>query len=139
MLAIYILNCNSLLILYFSFGVFSSRGDRCVLSPLPCLNGAPVDFFWVPMPPLAVYSCGVIGLVRYVVGEGGVCGGWVIFYGLVFPSSAYLNRFSPVTSSLWGRCTLIQCAGTLDPRIQWCVARTKVITILLLTYPHIVE
>ena len=30
----------------------------------------------------------------------------------------YLKRFSPAPSSHWGRCTLIRCAGTQDPRRQ---------------------
>ena len=34
---------------------------------------------------------------------------------------------------------MIPCAGTLDPRMQRWVARTKVIKILLLTYPHVFE
>ena len=52
---------------------------------------------------------------------------------------AYLNRFSPAPSSHWGRCTLIRCSGTRDPRMQRWVARTKVIAILLFTYPHVLE
>ena len=42
-------------------------------------------------------------------------------------------------SSHWGRCTLIRCAGTRNPVMQRWVARTKVIAILLLTYPHVLE
>ena len=30
----------------------------------------------------------------------------------------HLKRFSPAPSSHWGRCTLIRCAGTRDPRKQ---------------------
>ena len=36
-------------------------------------------------------------------------------------------------------CTLILCTGTLDPHMHRCVARTKVMVILLLTYPHALE
>ena len=36
-------------------------------------------------------------------------------------------------------CTLILCAGTRDPLMHRCVARTEVISILLLTYPHVFE
>ena len=66
----------------------------------------------------------------------GVSGGVVL---LCEPWRAYLNMFSPATSSHCGRFTLIRYAGTRDPRMQWWVARTKVITILLLTYPHVFE
>ena len=38
-----------------------------------------------------------------------------------------------------GRWMLILCAGTLDPRMHRCVARTKVMTFALLTYPHVLE
>ena len=55
------------------------------------------------------------------------------------PWNAYLKRLSPAPSSHWSVCTLILCAGTLDPRMQRWVARTKVIAILLLTYPHVLE
>ena len=55
------------------------------------------------------------------------------------PWSAYLNWFSPAPSSHCGRCILIQCSGTWNPRKQRWVVRTKVVAILLLTYPHIFE
>ena len=55
------------------------------------------------------------------------------------PWCAYLNSLSPAPSSHCGRCTLIRCAGTRDPRMQQWLARTKVIAILLLTYPHVFE
>ena len=55
------------------------------------------------------------------------------------PWRAYLKRLSPAPSSHWGRCTLIRCASTRDPCMQRWVGRTKVIAILLLTYPHILE
>ena len=58
-------------------------------------------------------------------GVGGVC--------------SYLNGDYLALSSHCGLCTLILCAGTLDPRIHWWVARTKVMVILLLTYPHVFE
>ena len=37
------------------------------------------------------------------------------------------------------RCMLIRCAGTRDPRMQRWVAHTKVIELLLLSYPHVFE
>ena len=55
------------------------------------------------------------------------------------PWCAYLNRFIHVPYSHCGRCTLIRCAGTRDPRMQWWVERTKAIAILILTYPHILD
>ena len=69
---------------------------------------------------------------------------WVKLLGFlnmigVFWGRAYHRFFiRSVSSHLWC-CTLIQCAGTLEPRIHWCVARTKVIPILILTYPHVRE
>ena len=47
------------------------------------------------------------------------------------PWRAYLKRFIPAPYFHWGRYILIRCAGTQDPRMQWWVARTKVIAILL--------
>ena len=55
------------------------------------------------------------------------------------PWRAYLNRLSSAPSSHLGCCTLIRCAGTRDTHMQRWVARTKVIIILLLTYPHVFE
>ena len=52
---------------------------------------------------------------------------------------AYLNSTKLAPSSHCGLCTLILCAGTHDPLIHRCVARTKVIAILILTYPHVFE
>ena len=49
------------------------------------------------------------------------------------------NLAIPAPSSHWGRCTLVRCAGDQDPRMQRWLARTKVIAILLLTYPHVLE
>ena len=68
--------------------------------------------------------------------------GWVrveVFLGFGFSWSTYWKRFSPVPSSHCGRCTLIQCAVTLDPRMHHCVDCTKVTEILLLAYPHVLE
>ena len=55
------------------------------------------------------------------------------------PWRAYLKRLSPAPSSHWGSCTLFRCAGTRDPRMQRWVARTKVIAILPLAYPNVLE
>ena len=57
--------------------------------------------------------------------------------GCSYPWRAYLIRLIPAPSSHWGICTLIRCSGTRDPCMQQWVARKKVITILLLTYPHV--
>ena len=93
----------------------SSRSHRCAVSSL-CL-------WWLV----------VVGGCMHGIGElGGV--GW-----FCEPWSAFLNRFSPAPSSHCGRCTLIRCAGTQDPRMKWWVTRTKVIAILLLTYLHVFE
>ena len=50
---------------------------------------------------------------------------------------AYWKSFSTATSSHCRRFTLIRCGGTLKRCMHRCVACTKVIAILLLTYPHI--
>ena len=55
------------------------------------------------------------------------------------PWISYLQRLSPAPSSHCGRCTLIRCAVTRDPRMQQWLARNKVIAILLLAYPHVLE
>ena len=116
------LNYSGLLVTFFL------RGGRCTLYPLPCINGALCTlgqlFMWWSM----VLWCCVVGIG---VAEGD---GW-----FDDPWCAYLNRFSPAPSSHWGFCTLIWCAGTLDPHMQRWVALTKVIVILLLTYPHVFE
>ena len=66
-----------------------------------------------------------------------LCLWWLVVVGGCM--RAYLKRFIPAPSSHWGRCTLIRCSGTQDPRIQRWVARTKVIAILILTYPHVFD
>ena len=90
----------------------------CALSPFPCINGHLMYFVLVTTPPSAVFSCGVLGfwdVVWWGLGEG--LRGVVDLVGFG-PWCAYLKRFSPVTSSHRGRCTLIWCAGTLDPCMQ---------------------
>ena len=59
--------------------------------------------------------------------------------GLVISWCAYLNSLSPGTSSHCKRWTLILCAVTLYPRMHQCVACTKVMEILILTYSHVIE
>ena len=49
-------------------------------------------------------------------------------YGLMISWSAYLRRLSPAPPLHCRRWTLIFCAGTLDPRMQQCVACNKVMT-----------
>ena len=89
----------------------------------PCVVVSPFCLWW-----LAVVN----GCMRENEVSGGV--GW-----LCDPWRAYLKRFSSVPSSHWGCCTLVRCAGTRDPCMQRWVARIKVIAILLLTYPHVLE
>ena len=69
---------------------------------------------------------------------GGV-GGWLVGVCQFDVLSAYLNRANPAPSSHCGLCTLILCAGNIYPRIHRCVARTKVMAILLLKYSHVFE
>ena len=108
--------------------LFFSRGYRCTLSPLIWIRGALV----VVSTHL---SCCLLAMVGCFLGNEVSRGlGW-----LGGALRAYLKRLSPAPSSHWGRCTLIQCTGTRDPCMQRWVARTKVIAILLLTYPHVFE
>ena len=58
------------------------------------------------------------------VGMGGV--GWRVRGVCIDSWVPHLKSFIPAPSSHWGRCTLIRCAGTRDPRKQQCVARTNV-------------
>ena len=59
--------------------------------------------------------------------------------GLDISLCNYMKRLIPALSSRCRRWTLILCAGTLDPQMQQCVARTKFMVILLLAYPHVLE
>ena len=59
--------------------------------------------------------------------------------GLGISQRARLNRLIPAPSYHCGHWTLILCAGTLDPWMHRCVACTKLMATLLLTYPHILE
>ena len=59
--------------------------------------------------------------------------------GLGFSRRAYLKRFILVPSSRCRICILILRAGTLDPCMNRCVACTKVMELLLLEYPHVLE
>ena len=59
--------------------------------------------------------------------------------GLWISWRAYLKMLILSPSSHCKHWTLILCAGTLDPRMQWCEARTKVMETLLLTYTHVLE
>ena len=101
----------------------------CTLSPLLYLLGT---IFKSRLPALPV-----------VVGGGGRVYAWDWGVGRVGcycdPWRAYLERFIPAPSSHCGRCTLIRCAGTQDPCLQRCVARTRDITILLFKYPHVFD
>ena len=55
-----------------------------------------------------------------------------------FPG-AYMKRFISSPSSHCGRCKLILCAITLYPPMYRCVAHTKVMEILILTYLHVLK
>ena len=59
--------------------------DKCVLYPLLFLNGAPMSFFVVPLPPSDVYYCLVLDFWDYVWwGSGGIS--WVGYLlGFGFP------------------------------------------------------
>ena len=59
--------------------------------------------------------------------------------GFGFSQRAYMKRFSPAPSSHCGHCTLILCSDTLDPRIQRCMAHTKMMAIILLMFPKVLE
>ena len=59
--------------------------------------------------------------------------------GLGISQRSYLNRLTPTPFSHCRRWTLILCAGTLDPWMNRCVERTKLMAIILLTYPHVME
>ena len=61
------------------------------------------------------------------------------FLVLGISQHAYLKMLIPAPSSHCRHWTLILCAGTLDPRMYRSVARTKLMTILLLTFPHVLE
>ena len=68
--------------------------------------------------------------------------GWFeveVSQGLVVTRRAYLKRFSTAPYSHCGICMLILCAVTLEPQMHRCVAHTKVMAILLLTYSHVLE
>ena len=98
--------------------------------PVPPSMASRRPFFCrLPALPLVVGGGGNMQVSEVLGGVGWLCDPW----------RDYLNRFSPATSSHWGRCTLIRCASTRDPRMQRWVARTKVIAILLLMYPHVFE
>ena len=82
-------------------------------------------------------SCAIVGHCDFVYwfSEGWMQGGG----GVMVVVRAYLNNARPDPSSHCGLCTLILCVGTRDPLIHRCVACTKVILILLLTYPQVLE
>ena len=88
-----------------------------------CSAVSPLCLWWLAVVGGCIRGIGVLG------GAGWLCETW----------HAYLNRFIPAPSSHCGRCTLIRCAGTRYPCMQWWVVHTKVIAILLLTYPHVFE
>ena len=62
-----------------------------------------------------------------------------MFSSLYFYWCAYWKRFSPAPPYHSRRCRLIRYSGTMDPHMHGCVDRTKVMEILLLTYPHVLK
>ena len=62
-----------------------------------------------------------------------IYGAWFFFW------CTYRKRFNPTPYYHCESCTLIRCAGTLEPWMHGCVARNKVIEILLLMYPHVLQ
>ena len=52
---------------------------------------------------------------------------------------AYLKRLIPEPSPHYKRWTLIMCIGTLVPLMHRCVAHTKLMSTLLVTYLHVLE
>ena len=103
----------------------------------------PISIFCALMAPSYSHS-GIFCIVEIHVQSNSLCtgmakgawGGVRTSSGLRISRRAYLKRLSPAPSSHCGRWMLILCAGTLDPRMHRCVARTKVMAILILTYPH---
>ena len=89
--------------------------------------------FLNPVCPLFLWWLVVVGGCMSWIGVSAVVGCYCD------PCRAYLNRFSPAPLYHCVRCTLIRCAGTQDPPMQWWVAHTKVIEIPRLTYQHVFE
>ena len=56
-----------------------------------------------------------------------------------FSQTAYRKRWRPTPSSHWGRCTLLLFAGTREPCMQRCIARTSVMATPIFTYPYVLE
>ena len=91
-----------------------------------------VDSVWKAACWVSLFTYWV-GLGRHTRHLCGVtCG--EISLGWSFSWRAYQNSFSPVLSSHCRHCKLIQCVRTLDTWMHQCVAWTRVMTILLLTY-----
>ena len=117
-------------------------GGQVYHVPLVCRGWSVVCPIWSCMwDQLLAGALFAIAMLAYAVRpdvfEG--LGGVKVLLGLGFSRWAYLNRLIPAPSSYCMRCTLILCSGTLYSWMQRCVARTKVMTILLLTYPHVLE
>ena len=83
----------------------------------------------------------VIAVSDYVVRPdvSELLGGVEALLGLGISRRAYLNRLIPSLSFHYERCMLILYDGTLDLLLHRCMACTKVMEILLLTYPHVLE
>ena len=52
---------------------------------------------------------------------------------------SYINMCRPALYSHWGCCTMIRETRTPAPWMQRCAVQTRVIVILLLTYPQVYE
>ena len=114
-----------------------SRWDRCILSPLVFRGWSARFSIWYYMcNQMLAGDLFVVDMLAYSVrpnvSEG--LGGLEVSLYLGFSRNAYSNRLSPAPSSHCRWCALILCAGNLDPLVHLCVARTKVMAILILTY-----
>ena len=120
----------------------SYRGGRCTMYRLVCRGGS-VCF------PISSCLCDhmIVGaLFVVVVSDQAVSpnvyeglGGVEALLGMGIYQRPYMNRLIPAPSYYCGRRTLILCAGTLDPWMHRWVELTKVMTILLLIYPQVLE
>ena len=128
---------------YFHFHFFTNYFTKFIFE-LMCRFLKGVNVYPVPSSLNPRRSCVVVSTRRYWCSmvmvrcfQGNEVSrelGW-----LGEPCFAYLKMFIPASSSHGGRCTLIRCAGTRDPCMQRWVVRTKVIAILILMYPHVLE
>ena len=130
------------IILYWYYGLYPWGGGGVPCPPLCVLvvpsYYLPVIFYMsVCYPVVHCRSMFLIG--PSTLGCIRVRGGLRTSSGIRISRRAYLKRLRPALSSQWRRWTLILCTGTVDPRMHRCVARTKLMATLLLTYPNFLE